>query len=186
MGKLTGKKIAIITEDGFEEIELTSPRQAIEDAGGQTFIVSPQQEKVRAKDGDEWKSDYNVDVPLKEASATDYDGLLIPGGVINPDKLRTNEDALNFVKSFFEAGKPVAAICHGPQILINAEVVKDRKLTSVEAVKVDLINAGALWEDSEVVTDQGLVTSRTPEDLPAFNKKIIEEYAEGKHQGQHA
>src|SRR5690606_881229 len=130
MGKLTGKKIAIITEDGFEEIELTSPKQAIEDAGGQALIVSPQQGKVRAKDGDEWKSDYKVDVPLKEASAADYDGLLIPGGVINPDKLRTNEDALNFVKSFFEVGKPVAAICHGPQVLINAEVVKDRKLTS--------------------------------------------------------
>lgn len=186
MGKLTGKKIAILTEDGFEEIELTSPKQAIEEAGAQALIVSPQQETVRAKAGEEWKGEYNVDTPLKEASASDYDGLLIPGGVINPDKLRTNEDALRFVKSFFEAGKPVAAICHGPQVLINAEVVKGRKLTSVGAIKVDLANAGALWEDSEVVTDQGLVTSRTPDDLPAFNKKIVEEFAEGKHRGQHA
>lgn len=186
MGKLTEKKIAILTEDGFEEIELTSPKEALEEAGATVHIVSPKNDVVRAKSGDEWKGDYKVDQPLDGASADDYDGLLIPGGVINPDKLRVNETALAFVKSFFDAGKPVSAICHGPQVLIDAEVVEGRKITSVGAIKKDLINAGAHWEDSEVVTDQGLVTSRTPDDLPAFNKKIVEEYAEGKHKGQHA
>ncbi len=186
MGKLTEKKIAILTEDGFEEIELTSPKEALEEAGATVHIVSPKSDVVRAKSGDEWKGDYKVDKVLDSASADDYDGLLIPGGVINPDKLRVNESALSFVKAFFAAGKPVSAICHGPQVLIDAEVVEGRKITSVGAIKKDLINAGAHWEDSEVVTDQGLVTSRTPDDLPAFNKKIVEEYAEGKHKGQHA
>ncbi len=186
MGKLTDRKIAILTEDGFEEIELTSPKKALEEAGATVHIISPKKDSVRAKEGDEWKGDYPVDVILDEASADDYHGLLIPGGVINPDKLRVNKSALSFVKAFFEAGKPVSAICHGPQVLIDAEVVKGRNLTSVGAIKNDLINAGANWEDSEVVTDQGLVTSRTPEDLPAFNDKIVEEYAEGEHAGQHA
>ncbi len=186
MGKLTEKKIAILTEDGFEEIELTSPKSALEEAGATVHIISPKKDKVRAKEGDDWKGDYPVDVTLSNASESNYDGLLIPGGVINPDKLRVNEAVLSFVKSFFDAGKPVSAICHGPQVLIDAEVVEGRKITSVGAIKRDLINAGAHWEDSEVVTDQGLVTSRTPEDLPAFNKKIVEEYAEGKHKGQHA
>lgn len=186
MGKLSEKRIAILTEDGFEEVELTSPKEALEQAGATVDIVSPKKDTVRAKSGDEWKGDYVVDRPLSEASAEDYDGLLLPGGVINPDKLRTNEEAIKFVKAFFAAHKPVAAICHGPQVLINAEVVEGRKLTSVDAIKKDLINAGAKWEDSEVVTDQGLVTSRTPKDLPAFNAKIVEEYAEGKHRGQHA
>lgn len=186
MAKLTGKKIAILTEDGFEEIELTSPKEALEEAGAEVHIVSPKTDKVRAKEGDEWKGNYAVDVQLKDAAVADYDGLLIPGGVINPDKIRTNKDALHFVRSFFEHKKPVAAICHGPQVLISADVVKDRRLTSVDAVKIDLVNAGAHWEDSEVVTDQGIVTSRTPKDLPAFNKKIVEEFAEGKHDRQHA
>lgn len=186
MDTLTDRKIAILTEDGFEEIELTSPKKTLEDAGAIVHIVSPKSGSVRAKEGDEWKGDYPVDVELSAASAESYDGLLLPGGVINPDKLRTNSDAIAFVKSFFEAGKPVAAICHGPQVLIDAEVVEGRRLTSYAAIKKDLINAGALWEDSAVVTDQGLVTSRTPDDLSAFNAKIVEEYAEGKHEGQHA
>lgn len=185
MEKLKGKKIAILTEDGFEKIELTSPQEALEEAGAEVHIVSPKSDVVRSKEGDDWKEDFSVDVTLDRANEGDYDGLLIPGGVINPDKLRTNEQALSFVKSFFKAGKPVAAICHGPQVLIDAEVVEGRKMTSVGAIKKDLINAGANWQDSEVVTDQGLVTSRTPDDLPAFNAKIVEEYAEGKHRGQH-
>lgn len=185
MENLTGKTIAILTEDGFEEIELTSPKEALEKAGAKTEIVSPRNGTVRAKEGDEWKGDYPVDVELRYASPSNYDGLLIPGGVIHPDKIRTNKDALSFIRTFFDEGKPVAAICHGPQVLINAEVVEGRKMTSVEAIKIDLIHAGAHWEDSEVVVDQGLVTSRTPEDLPAFNEKIIEEFAEGKHAGQH-
>lgn len=186
MGTLSERKIAILTEDGFEEVELTSPKQALLDAGAIVHVVSPKRGTVRAKAGDEWKGEYPVDKNLSETSAADYDGLLLPGGVVNPDKLRTNEEALSFVKDFFHAGKPVAAICHGPQVLIDAEVVEGRRVTSVAAIRKDLINAGALWEDSEVVTDEGLVTSRTPQDLPAFNSKIVEEFAEGKHEGQHA
>jgi len=182
MKKLEGKKIAILLEDGFEEIELTSPQQALEDAGAITEIISPKKDKVRAKQGDDWTGDYQVDKELSAANESDYDGLLLPGGVINPDKLRTNDSAIAFIQAFFHAKKPVAAICHGPQLLINAQVIKGKKVTSVLAIKEDLINAGAQWEDTEVVTDQGLVTSRTPDDLPAFNKKIIEEYAEGRHE----
>lgn len=186
MGKLSNKKIAILVADGFEEVELTSPLNALQEADATVHIISPNQQKVKTKSGNEWTKDYPVDVQLQQASADQYDGLVLPGGVINPDTLRSNEMALKFVSSFFENSKPVAAICHGPQILINARVVKDRSLTSVHAIKIDLMNAGAKWEDSEVVVDQGLVTSRTPKDLPAFNKKMIEEFTEGKHQGQHA
>ncbi|HEY4539973.1 MAG TPA: type 1 glutamine amidotransferase domain-containing protein [Faecalibacter sp.] len=168
------KKVAILTEKGFEEIELTSPKQALEDAGFTTAVISPQQGKVKAKSGDDWSKDYSVDVQLSDAKAEDYDALLLPGGVINPDLLRVNDEAIQFVRHFFEKGKPVAAICHGPQTLINAEAVKGKKMTSVEAIALDLKNAGALWEDSEVVEDQGLVTSRVPKDLPAFNQKIVE------------
>lgn len=174
---LKNRNIAILTEDGFEEIELSSPRKALDEAGATTHIVSPHKDKVRAKEGDEWTKDYIVDKTLEETSAEDYDALMIPGGVINPDKLRVNEKALAFVKAFFAAGKPVAAICHGPQVLIDAEVVKGRSLTSVKAIRKDLINAGANWEDEEVVADQGLITSRTPKDLPAFNKKIVEAFS---------
>ena len=177
MSALANKRIAILTEDGFEEVELTSPKEALEKEGAKVDIISPQKDKVRAKEGDEWTKDYPVDVHLSNAKVEDYDALVLPGGVINPDKLRTNDEALKFVKSFFEKGKPVSAICHGPQILINAKVVKDKKLTSVEAVKVDLINAGSKWEDSEVVYDGGLITSRVPDDLPAFNAKMIEVFS---------
>ena len=186
MEKLQGKRIAILTEDGFEQIELTSPKEALEQAGAQVDIISPKSGYVRSKKGDEWDEKLPVDIPLDDAHANQYDGLMLPGGVINPDKLRVNSRALSFIRDFFSAGKPVAAICHGPQVLIDAQVVEGRKMTSVGAIKNDLINAKALWEDSEVVTDQGLVTSRTPNDLPAFNKKMVEEFAEGSHKGQHA
>lgn len=183
---LNGKKIAILTADGFEQIELTSPKDAIELAGGLAYIVSPKSGKVKGKSGMEWADEFDVDQTLDQANPQEFDGLLIPGGVINPDTLRVNDKALSFVRAFFEAGKPVASICHGPQVLIDAEVVEGRQLTSVKNVRKDLINAGARWEDQSVVVDQGLVTSRTPEDLPDFNRKMIEEFAEGKHSGQHA
>lgn len=184
--ELRDRKVAVLTADGFEEIELTSPRDAIQMAGGKTHIVSPNKDVVRAKKGNEWSLDFDVDITLGEANPDDYDALLIPGGVINPDKLRVIDEALTFVKAFFDAGKPVAAICHGPQVLIDADVVAGRKMTSVNNIRRDLINAGARWEDSAVVVDQGLVTSRTPNDLPDFNGKVIEEFSEGKHAGQHA
>ncbi len=184
--ELKDRKVAILATDGFEEIELTSPRDAIQLAGGVTHIVSPKKDVVRAKKGNEWSLDFDVDVPLEDAHPDEYDALLLPGGVISPDKLRVNEHVLAFVRAFFDAGKPVAAICHGPQVLIDAEVVEGRRMTSVNNIRKDLINAGALWEDSAVVVDQGLVTSRTPDDLPDFNEKVIEEFAEGKHIGQHA
>lgn len=186
MKNLNGKRIAILTEDGFEKIELTSPKEALENAGAKVDIVSPKTGKVKSKNGDDWDAEFSVDVELKNAQAQHYDGLLIPGGVINPDKLRVNEEALTFVRHFFTSKKPVAAICHGPQVLIDAEVVEGRKMTSVKAIKNDLINAKAHWEDKEVVVDQGLVTSRTPEDLPAFNNKMVEEFYEGEHKGQHS
>lgn len=177
MAELRGRKVAILTEDGFEEIELTSPKDALELAGAIVHIVSPQRETVRSMSKGEWKSEFPVDVPLDEASPEGYDALLIPGGVVNPDALRTNEAALRFVRHFFDTSKPVAAICHGPQVLINAQEVEGRAMTSVDAIEIDLRNAGALWEDSEVVVDRGLVTSRTPEDLPAFNTAIVHEFA---------
>lgn len=178
MNTLQNKKVAILTEDGFEEVELKSPLEALKNAGATVEIISPKKDKVRAKEGDEWSKDYPVDLSLSNANVEDYDALILPGGVINPDKLRVNDEAIDFVKSFFEKNKLVAAICHGPQVLINAEVVKGRKLTSVEAIKADLINAQSEWEDSEVVYDQNLITSRVPKDLPAFNKKIIEVLSE--------
>ncbi|MEZ0454613.1 type 1 glutamine amidotransferase domain-containing protein [Sphingobacterium thalpophilum] len=173
MEKLKNKRIAILVADGFEEIELSSPKEALEHAGAKTAIISPSKGQVRSKNGDEWSKNYPVDVDLQEAEEDKYDALLLPGGVINPDKLRTNKTAIALVNAFWERDKPIAAICHGPQLLINADLVRDKKMTSVEAIKVDLINAGANWEDSEVVVDDGLITSRTPEDLPAFNKAII-------------
>ena len=181
MATLSGKKIAILTENGFEEVELTSPKKALEEAGATVHIVSPE-EKVKAMKEKEWSIELPVDVNIKNANAADYDGLLVPGGVINPDLMRINEDCVEFVRSFFKAGKPVAAICHGPQLLIEAGVVKGREMTSYPSVKTDLINAGAKWVDKEVVVDNGLVTSRSPKDLPAFNKKIVEEFREGVHQ----
>lgn len=174
---LRDRKIAILTEDGFEEIELTSPKDALSLAGAQVDIISPKKETVRSKIGDQWNTEFEVDKLLSEALAEDYSALLIPGGVIHPDKLRTNKEALDFIRAFHQAGKPIASICHGPQVLIDAGLVANRKITSVQAIRQDLINAGAHWTDSEVVVDKGLITSRTPEDLPVFNKRIIEVFA---------
>ncbi|SDL88336.1 type 1 glutamine amidotransferase domain-containing protein [Chryseobacterium taihuense] len=178
------KKIAILATHGFEESELKSPKEHIEQQGWTAHIISPESGSIKAWAEKDWGKEYSVDKTLNEVSASDYDALVLPGGVINPDQLRTNEDALSFVKDFFSQHKPVAAICHGPQILINAGAVEGRNLTSVKAISQDLKNAGAQWEDSEVVVDNGLVTSRTPEDLPAFNAKLVEEVKEGKHQEQ--
>lgn len=176
------KRIAILATNGFEEIELTSPKEALEKEGWQTHIISPKSGSIKAWASTDWGKSYPVDKTLEEANASDYNALLLPGGVINPDTLRTNEKALAFVRYFFEEGKPVAAICHGPQILINAEVVAGRKMTSYPSIKKDLLNAGAEWYDKEVVVDKGFVTSRNPDDLPAFNKKMIEEIKEGMHE----
>jgi len=186
MGQLSNRTIAILSESGFEEVELTEPVKRLKEEGATVHVISSKSGKIKAWNQDHWSIEVDVDKTIAEANADDYNGLLLPGGVINPDQLRVNEDAIAFVKSFFEAGKPVAAICHGPQTLINADVVKGRKLTSVKNISQDLINAGADWSDEEVVVDQGLVTSRTPKDLPAFNDKIVEEFAEGVHEGQHA
>ncbi len=181
MANLSNKKVAILTESGFEEVELTSPKKALEEAGATVHVISPQQGHVRGMNHHEWSAEVPVDVNIADAKAEDYDALMLPGGVFNPDQLRTNEHALRFIKDMFKEAKPVAAICHGPQSLIDAEVVKGRKLTSYHSVKKDLINAGANWVDEEVVVDMGLVTSRTPDDLAAFNEKMIEEIAEGSH-----
>lgn len=182
--QLNGKKVAILVAHGFEQVELTEPKQALEQAGAQTHIVSPEEGQVKGWQHTEWGDQFPIDVPLDQASADDYDALLLPGGVMNPDHLRRNQQALQFVRSFFAAGKPVAAICHGPWTLIDAGLVNGRKLTSYESIQSDLKNAGAQWVDQEVVVDQGLVTSRKPDDIPAFNRKMIEAFAEGRHEKQ--
>ncbi len=183
---LKGKKIAILATEGFEYVELTKPKKALEDAGANTEVVSPKDGKIKGWDHTDWGDSVKVDVSLKSADPDNYDALLLPGGVMNPDHLRQDPAAVQFVKSFFEAHKPVAAICHGPWMLVEADVVRGRKLTSWPSLKTDIKNAGGQWTDEQVVTDQGLVTSRKPDDIPAFNKKIVEEFAEGKHQAQHA
>ena len=176
------KRIAILATNGFEEVELSSPKEYLEKQGWKAEIVSPESGSIRSWASTEWGKDYKVDQELKNVKATDYDALVLPGGVINPDKLQTTDDALAVIKDFFKAGKPVAAICHGPQILISADLVKGRKMTSYPSIKIDLMNAGAEWHDQEVVVDKGLVTSRNPDDLPAFNKNLVEEIKEGKYQ----
>jgi protease I len=184
MGKLSGKKVAILTENGFEEVELTSPKKAMEDAGAEVHIVSPQKDKVKGWDHDHWSIDLPVDVQLGNAKPEDYDALMIPGGVINPDKMRANKDCVEFAQHFLEMGKPVAAICHGPQLLIETGLLEGRNMTSYPSIKTDLVNAGALWADKEVIVDNGLVTSRSPKDLEAFNRKLVEEIKEGIHDAQ--
>jgi len=181
MATLSGKKVAILTENGFEEVELTSPKKELEAAGAKVDIVSPQRDKVKAWNHDHWTIELPVDVNIEQANADDYDALMLPGGVLNPDKLRTNEKSVEFAQQFLEQGKPVAAICHGPQLLIETGMIDGRNMTSYPSVKTDIENAGAHWADREVIVDNGLVTSRGPKDLPAFNKKMIEEIKEGKH-----
>jgi protease I len=185
-GKLDGKKVAILVADGFEQVELTEPRQALSEAGAKSDLISPGEGRVRGWTDGDWGDDFEVEVPLSSAKAEDYDALLLPGGRINPDHLRTERQAVEFVRHFFEQGKPVAAICHAPWMLVEADVVRGRHVTSYPSIRTDLENAGALWEDSEVVVDAGLVTSRKPDDLPAFNRKMVEEIAEGVHEGQRA
>ncbi len=176
-----GKKVAIITDNGFEEVELTSPKKALEDAGAIVQIVSPQKDKVKAWDQDHWSIELPVDVNISDANPEDYDALVVPGGVLNPDKTRTNKECIAFAQHFLEQGKPVAAICHGPQLLIETGMLDGREMTSYWSIQTDLKNAGVQWVDQEVVVDDGLVTSRSPKDLEAFNKKMLEEIAEGKH-----
>ncbi len=180
------KRIAILATDGFEESELKSPKDAMEKEGFEVDIVSLKSGKIKAWADGNWSKEYNVDKTLSEVKAEDYNALVLPGGVINPDKLRREKTAVTFVKDFFKQKKPVAAICHGPWTLIEAEVVKGRKMTSFPSLRKDLENAGANWVDEEVVVDEALVTSRNPNDLPAFNAKLIEEIKEGKHEHQHA
>jgi len=180
--KLAGKRVAIITENGFEEVELTKPLEALKNAGANVQIVSPQQNKVKAWDHDHWSIELPVDVQIDAANPEEYDALVVPGGVLNPDKTRINEKCIAFVKHFLNAGKPVAAICHGPQLLIETGLLKGRTMTSYPAIKTDLINAGVNWVDKEVVVDNGLVTSRSPKDLEAFNRKMVEEIGEGVHE----
>jgi deglycase len=181
MAKLNGKTVAILTENGFEEVELTSPKKALEDAGATVHIVSPQKDKVKAWNHDHWSIELSVDKNVSDVKAEDYDALMLPGGVLNPDKLRMNKEAVEFAKDFLETGKPVAAICHGPQLLIETGLLEGREMTSYPSLQTDIKNAGANWHDREVIVDNGLVTSRSPKDLEAFNEKMVEEILEGIH-----
>jgi protease I len=180
---LHNKRIAVLAADGFEQAELEEPMKAFMEAGATVSIVSPNEKTIfgmhHADKGDE----FDVDVPLKLADPNDFDALMLPGGLLNPDTLRSTPEAVDFVRAFAEEGKPIAAICHGPWILIEAGIVEGRRLTSWPAIKSDIRNAGGDWVDAEVVVDHGLVTSRKPDDIPAFNQRAIEEIAEGEHQG---
>lgn len=180
---LSGKKVAILATDGFEQDELFSPMEALKEAHADVQVIAPdsQATDIKGWNHTDWGRSVPVDLPLNEAKPENFDALVLPGGVINPDHLRREPAAVQFVKAFFDSGKPIAAICHGPQMLIEADVVRGHKLTSFPSIKTDLKNAGAEWVDQEVVVDQGLVTSRSPDDLEAFNHKMIEEIAEGNH-----
>lgn len=184
--QLRGKRIAILATDGVERVELTEPRKALDEAGARTTVVSPSTGSIKGWERDKWGESIKVDQSLDDARAGDFDALMLPGGVMNPDKLRQNRKAVDFVKSFFDAGKPVAAICHAPWMLVEADVVSGRTVTSWPSLRTDIRNAGGEWVDREVVTDKGLVTSRKPDDIPAFNRKMIEEFAEGIHEPQRA
>jgi len=182
--ELNNRKVAILATDGFEQVELTDPKKALEQAGAQVHVIAPQGKSIQGWNHHDKADQIPVDRTLDQVSPNDYDALMLPGGPLNPDQLRMNHDAVQFVKAFFKAAKPVAAICHGPWTLVEADVVKGRTMTSWPSLKTDLRNAGATWVDEEVVVDQGLVTSRNPHDLPAFNNKMVEEFCEGKHPAQ--
>jgi len=184
MSHLTGKRVAILATDGFEQSELLEPLRALKEHKAEVDIVSPKGGQVQGFEHFDKGEKVPVDVELAQADAGRYDALVIPGGLFNPDALRVDDQALAFTRAFFKAGKPVAAICHGPWVLANADVLKGRTVTSVPNIRVDLENAGAKWVDEEVVVDQGLITSRTPDDLPAFCAKLVEEIDEGRHAGQ--
>jgi protease I len=182
--ELQGKKIAFLATDGVEQVEYTEPRKAVEQAGATAHLVALEAGEIQGFNHLDKGDTFPVDLTAADANADDYDGLVLPGGVANPDALRADADAVGFVRSFFEAGKPVASICHGAWTLVEAGVVKGRTLTSWPSIKTDIVNAGGTWVDEEVHTDRGLVTSRKPDDLPAFNAKILEEFAEGAHAEQ--
>jgi protease I len=179
--QLRNKRVAALVDDGFEQSELVEPKKALEAAGAKVFIVSPRDKKVKGWEHTNWGDEFPVDRKLNDASADEYDALLLPGGVINSDKLRVNATAVRFVKAFVDSGLPIGAICHGAWTLIEAGATKDRRMTSWPSLATDLRNAGAQWVDADCVVDNGLVTSRKPEDIPAFNRKLIEEFAEGRH-----
>lgn len=176
-----GKKVAILATNGFEESELLEPKRMLEEAGAETAVVSVDSGSIRSWKDKNWGQEIPVDMTLQQASPEDFDALLLPGGVMNPDKLRMEPEAVRFVKEFASSGKPVAAICHGPWLLADAGVLEGKTVTSWPSLKTDLTNAGAMWVDEEVVTDQGIVTSRKPADIPAFGRKLIEEIGEGVH-----
>jgi protease I len=182
--KLNGKKVAILVADGFEQVEMTKPREALENAGAETKIISPKAGQIQGMLHADKGEKFDVDLTLQNARPEEFDALMIPGGLMNPDQLRSTPEALEFVRHFFSEGKPVAAICHAPWVLIDAGVVRGRTLTSWPAIKTDVRNAGGNWMNEEVVVDNGLVTSRKPDDIPAFNEKMIEEFCEGKHAPQ--
>ena len=182
--RLEGKKVAILVADGFEQVEMTKPREALDEAGAETKIVSPKSGQIQGMHHADKGDKFDVDLTLDEARPENFDALMIPGGLMNPDQLRANNKALEFTRHFFQAGKPVAAICHGPWVLVDAGLVRGRKLTSWPNIQTDIKNAGGDWVNEEVVVDNGLVTSRKPDDIPAFNRKMIEEFCEGKHEGQ--
>jgi len=185
MGKLDGKKVAIlVANEGIEQVELVEPRKALDDAGATTELLAPESGKAQAFNHLDKADEFDVDKTVGDADAGDYDALLLPGGVANPDQLRAHEPAVKFIRTFFEAGKPVAAICHGPWTLVEADVVKGRTLTSWPSIQTDIKNAGGTWVDEEVHVDEGLVTARKPDDIPAFNEKMVEEFCEGRHEGQ--
>jgi protease I len=179
--RLQNKRIAILATDGVEQAELLEPRKALDAQGAKTTLISPQKDKIKAWDMKEWGKEIPVDLPLNSANASSFDALLLPGGAMNPDKLRMIPEAVQFVRQFFEENKPVAAICHAPWMLVEAGALRGRTVTSWPSLQTDIRNAGGNWVDREVVTDHGLVTSRKPDDSPAFNAKMIEEFAEGKH-----
>jgi protease I len=177
-GNLQGKRVAILVANGFEQSELFEPKKALDDAGAKTSIVSPEDKTVKGWNHKEWGKSIDVDTPLSSAKIDQFDALLLPGGVMNPDTLRMNPAAVQFVKAFISAGKPVAAICHGPWTLVEADGVRGRKLTSWPSLKTDIRNAGGAWSDEEVVVDKGLVTSRKPADIPAFNREMLRAFAD--------
>jgi deglycase len=181
--QLAGKRVAALVANGFEQVELFDPKRALEAAGATVDVVSPEARTVRGWNHTDWGENVPVDRPLDQVRLDEYDALLLPGGVMNPDRLRMIPTAVKLVKAFFDAGKPIAVICHGPWTLVEADVVRGVTMTSYPSLKTDLKNAGAQWVDQEVVVDRGIVSSRKPDDLPAFNRKMIEEFAEGRHGG---
>ena len=183
---LNGKKVAILATDGVEHAELTEPRKALDEAGAKTTLISPKSGTIKSWQKGNWKDELAVDTTLDAARPEDFDALLLPGGVMNPDHLRLDKRAVQFVRQMFNAGKPIAAICHGPWLLVEADVVRDRTVTSWPSLQTDIRNAGGDWVDREVATDMGLVTSRKPDDIPAFNRKMVEEFAEGSHASERA